>query len=152
MWINVKLLTFTPTSKLSTIILDIQLNDPLITPDKSNIYLSIATDKDVPLANWNSCKRLCRTNRILSKLWHYALIEPISSIHYSFVQSYITCSQFWSTTSQKNIMKIFFSQKKTQKNKNKNKNKTKQNATFNFFWLARTYYSNLQNLQNSKTS
>ena len=30
-------------------------------------------------------------------------------------------------------MKIFFSQKKTQKNKNKNKNKTKQNATFNFF-------------------
>lgn len=46
-----KLLTFTPTSKLSTIILDIQLNDPLITPDKSNIYLSIATDKDVPLAN-----------------------------------------------------------------------------------------------------
>ena len=30
-------------------------------------------------------------------------------------------------------MKIFFSQKKTQKNKNKNKNKTKQNVTFNFF-------------------
>ena len=126
MWINVKLLTFAPTSKLSTIILDIQLNDPLITPDKSNIYLSIATDKDVPLANWNSCKRLCRTNRILSKLWHYALIEPISSIHYSFVQSYITCNQFWSTTSQKNIMKIFFSQKKNTK---KQKQKQKQNKT-----------------------
>ena len=99
-----KLLIVRPTSKLRTTLLNIKLNDYLLTPEKSAKYLDINIDKTfLEQINWNSSKKLIKRNKILSKL-QLNLLQPFPTLHYIGLT-------IWSM-SRKIIMKSFIFQKR----------------------------------------
>ena len=99
-----KLLIVRPTSMLRTTLLNIKLNDYLLTPEKSAKYLDINIDKTfLEQINWNSSKKLIKRNKILSKL-QLNLLQPFPTLHYIGLT-------IWSM-SRKIIMKSFIFQKR----------------------------------------
>ena len=110
-----KLLLFRPINKLNLTLSNIKLNGHLLTLTKSVTYLGIEIDKTLSWSNQTEvlAKKLSRTNGILFKLRYYIPTETLISIYYSLFQSYVLYgSTIWCYTSQKNIMKIFFLQKR----------------------------------------
>ena len=98
------MLIFHSNKKINFIYPDIKLNDFPLEPVHSVTYLGIEIDD---ILSWNThiellCKKLSRSNAILSKLRHYVPQKTLVSIYYSIFHSYATYDSLaWSSTTTK---------------------------------------------------